>query len=170
MAAQPVRDLQRMLTQISFSHPQIPQVIPDGIFGERTLEAVMVFQRDFHPPVTGVVDLDTWQAITRLYQKSVRDIGTPPALRVMRNGRDTVQGGGQTPPAPIMQAMFDALSAPLKNFKATAVPGASQIQSAENTRELQRVCGLDETGVMDRATWEGLARLYQLFITRENTP
>ena len=39
----PVRSLQTMLRAISFQYPAIPRLIPDGVFGERTLEAVMVF-------------------------------------------------------------------------------------------------------------------------------
>ena len=64
---QPVRRLQEMLHMLSLTYPQLPPLKADGIFGEHTLEAVMIFQRDFHPPVTGVVDRATWQAIRALY-------------------------------------------------------------------------------------------------------
>ena len=67
----PVLSLQTMLREISFQYPSIPRVTPDGVFGERTLEAVMVFQREFFPPVTGMVDNDTWDAIAVVYQLSL---------------------------------------------------------------------------------------------------
>ena len=35
----------------------------------------------------------------------------------------------------------------------------------QNTLWLQNLAQLEETGVMDRATWDMLSRLYELFIT-----
>ena len=63
LTGSPVRDIQHMLNVLSFTHPAIPRLVEDGVFGERTLEAVMIFQRDFGLPVTGVVDYETWLAI-----------------------------------------------------------------------------------------------------------
>ena len=53
LIGQPVRSLQTMLRELSFLYDFLPRLTPDGIFGERTLEAVMLFQREFFPPVTG---------------------------------------------------------------------------------------------------------------------
>ena len=63
LTGSPVRDIQHMLNILSLSHPAIPRLVEDGVFGERTLEAVMVFQRDFALPVTGRVDYETWLAL-----------------------------------------------------------------------------------------------------------
>ena len=41
----PIHSLQVMLREISYCDHNIPCLIPDGIFGEETLEAVMRFQR-----------------------------------------------------------------------------------------------------------------------------
>ena len=71
LIGQPVRSLQTMLRTISFAYPFLPRLTPDGIFGERTLEAVMLFQREFFPPVTGQVNQATWDAIVSLYHQVV---------------------------------------------------------------------------------------------------
>ncbi len=97
LTGQPVWDLQEMLLILSQEYPQIPVVRPSGTFGEGTLEGVMVFQRDFHLPVTGVVDHDTWQAIFRQYRDTLRRIGQPPPLRVMHNAKGTLQEGTDSP-------------------------------------------------------------------------
>ncbi len=162
---QPVRELQEMLQFLSFTDPGMPQIIPDGRFGERTLESVMIFQRDHKMPVTGVVDFDTWRAIREAFRGAFHQSGVPTALRVLCNGKACVQSGETIPPVPIVEAMFDALALYLTNFKAAEAGGLSN--TAENTRELQRVYALEQTGEVDRAAWEGLARLYQLFITRQ---
>ena len=49
LIGQSVRSLQTMLRELSFVYDFLPRLTPDGIFGERTLEAVMLFQRSFSP-------------------------------------------------------------------------------------------------------------------------
>ena len=63
MLANPVSGLQYMLRQLSATYQFLPRLVVDGVFGERTLEAVMRFQREAGLPVTGVVDQATWNAI-----------------------------------------------------------------------------------------------------------
>ena len=43
MVAQPIRSLQYMLNRLSLRYDFLPALVPDGVFGERTLEAVMLF-------------------------------------------------------------------------------------------------------------------------------
>ena len=82
LIGQPVRSLQTMLRTISFAYPFLPRLTPDGIFGERTLEAVMLFQREFFPPVTGQVNQATWDAIVSLYHQVVSRRCPPAAFQV----------------------------------------------------------------------------------------
>ena len=89
MTGQPVRSLQYMLNQLAIHNPKLIRLTVDGIFGERTLEAVMVFQREYHPPVTGVVDLGTWNAIRDAYFKAEQQYGFPPPLNVLPCGTYT---------------------------------------------------------------------------------
>ena len=63
LLSKPVSSLQYMLRQLSKAYRSLPQLAVDGVFGERTLEAVMRFQREAGLPVTGVVDQATWNAI-----------------------------------------------------------------------------------------------------------
>ncbi len=62
-----VRQMQEQLAAISRSYPAIPTIAADGIFGERTREAVQAFQRIFDLPVNGVVDFPTWYKISQIY-------------------------------------------------------------------------------------------------------
>lgn len=62
-----VRQMQEQLAAISRSYPAIPTVSADGIFGERTREAVQTFQRIFDLPANGVVDFPTWYKISQIY-------------------------------------------------------------------------------------------------------
>lgn len=62
-----VRQIQQQLARISQAYPAIPIITADGIFGERTREAVEAFQRIFDLPVSGVVDFPTWYKISQIY-------------------------------------------------------------------------------------------------------
>ena len=116
MTGQPVRSLQYMLNQLAIHNPKLIRLTVDGIFGERTLEAVMVFQREYHPPVTGVVDLGTWNAIRDAYFKAEQQYGFPPPLNVLPCGTYTAVEGQECPPVLIVQAMFVSLSKVMSNF------------------------------------------------------
>lgn len=166
LTGQPVWDLQQMLLTISQEYPQIPPVIPDGRFGERTLEAVMVFQRDFGLPVTGVVDNATWDAITRAYRGTMERIGPPIELRVMPDGWYIIQPGEYQEQVAVIQAMFNSLARVLAGFQAVTGDGVNRGATLENVRYLQTRYGAEPTGIIDRPTWSFLARLYHLFITR----
>ena len=62
----PVRSLQTMLRVISRALPEIPPVIPDGVYGQSTMRAVTALQRYADLPVTGVVDQATWDKIVSI--------------------------------------------------------------------------------------------------------
>ena len=62
-----VMQLQEQLNRISQNYPAIPRIVADGIYGERTKEAVETFQRVFLLPVSGIVDYPTWYEISEIY-------------------------------------------------------------------------------------------------------
>lgn len=166
MTGQPVRSLQYMLNQLAIYDPKLIRLAVDGVFGERTLEAVMVFQREYHDPVTGVVDLDTWEAIRRAYIQVELLYGIPPALNVLPNGGYTADEGAESEPIIIVQAMFVSLAKKITNFKPCELNGCNDGNTHANIREVQELSGLPVTGVLDRATWSFLVQLYQALVTR----
>ncbi len=71
-SGQKVRQLQEQLNLIGEYYNAIPVLTPDGIYGERTAEAVRVFQRLFDLPQTGIVDFPTWYKISDKYVRLSR--------------------------------------------------------------------------------------------------
>ncbi|WP_304944593.1 peptidoglycan-binding protein [Vallitalea guaymasensis] len=55
-----VKELQQMLNIISNNFPTINKLEDDGIFGQKTVEAVKNFQNIVNLPMTGIVDMPTW--------------------------------------------------------------------------------------------------------------
>lgn len=62
-----VRQMQEQLNRIARNYPALPTITADGVFGERTAEAVKTFQKIFSLPQTGEVDYPTWYEISDIY-------------------------------------------------------------------------------------------------------
>lgn len=62
-----VLQLQKQLNAISSGYPLIPKVAVDGVYGEKTKDAVQTFQKIFKLPQTGIVDYTTWYKISEIY-------------------------------------------------------------------------------------------------------
>ena len=75
-SGQKVRQIQEQLNRIARNYPAIPQIAADGIYGQRTAEAVRAFQNIFDLPATGVVDYATWYQISGIYT-AVTQISEP---------------------------------------------------------------------------------------------
>ena len=158
LTGSPVRDVQHMLNVLSFSHPAIPRLVEDGVFGERTLEGVMIFQRDFALPVTGVVDYDTWLALRVQTDLIAQRDGTPIPLQIISPQYTPTASG--TPEWEFVRTILTSLSSILNNFPNTPA------SDSENIRQLQRLAQLPVTGVLDRPTWGILVRLYHALVVR----
>lgn len=164
LLGQPVRGLQYMLRRLAMEYDFLPRLSADGIFGERTLEAVMLFQRELYPPVTGVVDRGTWNAIRDLWYETERRIGPARSLRAFPSEGHKVMPGEEQEILILPQAMLQILSRYLDGIGQAPVTGHHDEVSADNIRWVQRAAGLEQTGVLDRQTWDMLSRLYELFV------
>ncbi len=63
-----VRLLQGYLNGIGAVYGEIPAVVEDGVFGERTAEAVRAFQRLFGIEPSDLAASTTWNAVTQVYR------------------------------------------------------------------------------------------------------
>lgn len=165
LIGQPVRSLQTMLRELSFLYDFLPRLTPDGVFGERTLEAVMLFQREFFPPVTGRVDQATWDAIAALYLQAKARLNGPIPCRGYPNCDFSVQPDQDSIHLYLVQSMFRALARLLDGLESAPVTGYNDPATQHNIRWIQRLDGQTQTGVLDQDSWNTISRLYTLFIT-----
>ena len=64
---QPIRSLQTMLRTIAHADETLLKIVPDGIYGPNTVQAVREFQRQNALPVTGETDNATWNKLVAVY-------------------------------------------------------------------------------------------------------
>lgn len=168
LLSSPIRSLQFMLRQLSHRYPFLPKLVDSGLFDEETLEAVMRFQKELHPPVTGVVDLDTWDAIRTEYLRYLAEESAPSPLRAFPEDGRGIPPNFTDSTLALPQMMFQILSQRIQGIQPGVPDGVHDTPSVENVRWLQERALLPTTGVLDRATWEVLRRLYELMITHSH--
>ena len=169
LIGQPVRSLQTMLRALSFTYGFLPRLTPDGVFGERTLEAVMLFQREFYPPVTGQVDQGTWDAIAALYRLT-RSRLTPVPSRSFPGPDFTVAPGERSVHLHVVQAMFSGLARMLTGIRPSGTSGLHDEATQQNLKWIQRLNRRPETGALDVESWNTLSRLYTMFVPNAQSP
>lgn len=167
MLAKPVSSLQYMLRQLSRTYQSLPQLVVDGVFGERTLEAVMRFQKEAGLPVTGTVDQATWDAIRNCWLRQQAKDSYSRATRIFPSEGIQVHEGETKEYLIVPQTMFNILAKHFEGIIPCDADGCNGPASAENIRWLQKAAGLPETGCLDTSTWGALSHLYEIFVVQD---
>ena len=94
---QPVRSLQTMLRVIAEDDNRMPGVIPDGIYGPATMNAVTAFQRRDGIPVTGIVDQLTWERIVAAYEPALIRVSKAEPIEIIMNPGEVYRRGQANP-------------------------------------------------------------------------
>ena len=166
----PVHDLQVMLRELSYYDKSIPRLVPDGSFGNETLTAVLRFQRGAGLPVTGQVDNTTWDAVVLAYTRVRGDLRMPLRANGFPDRLYTISPGENSVYLLMIQAMFNALMQVLEEVQYSVPDGLHDEGSVFNIRWLQRLSGLEESGIMGKLEWDLLARVYEIFLIRAIDP
>ena len=167
MVARPVSSLQYMLGQLARTYKFLPRLVVDGVFGERTLEAVMRFQREAGLPVTGTVDQATWNAIRDSWLAQQARESYARAARMFPSEGVQVREGETREYLIVPQTMFNILARQFEGITPCQADGSNGPVSADNIRWLQRAAGLPQTGCLDTATWDALSHLYEIFVVQD---
>ena len=167
LLSRPVSSLQYMLRQLSSIYKFLPELAVDGVFGERTLEAVMRFQKEAGLPVTGTVDQATWNAIRDAWMAQQSKTGYSRATRIFPSEGIQVHEGDTKEYLIVPQTMFNILSRQFEGIVLCDADGCNGPATADNIRWLQRAASLPETGCLDTATWDALSHLYEIFVVQD---
>ena len=158
----PVRALQIMLREISRLVPSVPPVIPDGIYGQSTMQAVTALQRYACLPATGIVDRATWDKIVSMYDEACEDRTPPAPLTPAVQPGQCIEPGEENLHMYLVEAMFHALGRIYENVPGVEISGVNDDSCVAAIRWLQKLSDLPETGRMDSRTWRYLTGIYRL--------
>ena len=158
----PVRSLQTMLQVLSAVFPDIPNVNPDGIYGESTTRAVSAYQRRARLPVTGIADNDTWNQLAESYLFHGPRVLPPEPLRIVMQPMQTIAPGEKNLHLYLVQAMMAALAEVYASADPPAVTGVYDAATEKAVLELQALFGLTQDGRIDQRFWAYLTKLYTL--------
>ena len=167
--AQPIRSLQTMLRVIGEDLGYTDNVIPDGIYGPSTMDAVSRFQRDHALPVTGVTDQLTWERITAEYEPARIRVEAAEPLRLILNPGQVLTKDQSHPYLYLIQGMLMAISREFSSVPPPQMSGVLDLATTESLSAFQYLSGLPETGQLDKITWKHLALQYPLAVNRQHS-
>ena len=137
----PVNSAQQMLRRISVTE-EIPVIIPDGVFGSDTEEAVIILQRKGGFEPSGIIDYDTWEYIVLL------DSNEP----ANQSGYESITPYSEDIDY-FTEIMIKRISNVYDNFTFN--------ETQNSIEEVQKILNLPQTGIIDKNTWNGIVKLYE---------
>ena len=159
---QPVRSLQTMLRVLSERDPNHPTVIPDGVYGQTTTNAVSAFQQIHGLPATGVTDQDTWERIVAEYDIALIHVDEAEQLELILNPNEILRRGDDSPYLYVVQSILIVLSEIYASIPRPQSTGILDDQTADSLAFFQELNGLPMTGELDKLTWKHLALHFPL--------
>lgn len=159
---QPIRSLQTMLRVIAENDPSHPTLVPDGIYGPETMQAVSIFQRKHGLNVTGVTDQPTWEAITALYEPALVEQAEAYPLEIVLDPGQVIRKGERHPHVYLVQAILSVLSDAYESIGKPGMTGLLDDATADALASFQALSNQPMTGNLDKNTWKQLALHYPL--------
>lgn len=159
---QPIRSLQTMLQILSKDDPTFPNVIPDGIYGPDTMNAVSAFQRRYGIPVTGIADQETWELIVEKHEPARIRIEKAQPIEVIIDPGEVYRYGDSNPNIYLLQSMLTQLSNDHPSIDAPGHSGVMDETTVASLTAFQRIADLPQTGELDKITWKHLVLQFTL--------
>lgn len=154
-----IYEAQEYLRNISRAFDEISLLTPDGIFGEETEKAVLAFQKKQGLEETGIINYETWTAIVNENERAVFS-----ASEVMLIDKDKLplRRGDKDDAVYHLKTMLLYLGQNYGNFGFITVNDEFDADTEKSVRQWQRVIRTEETGEVDKLTWERLVEWYML--------
>ncbi len=157
-----IYELQGYLRNIARTDSDISLIIPDGIFGEETAQSVRSFQRKFGLDETGAVNFETWTRITEENEAAIFRASPPLPLGQITNEKLPLRLGMKDDVIYHLKTMLLYLGRRHGNFEEVTVGDEFDGETEKSVRQWQRVIRTEETGEVDKLTWNRLVEWYML--------
>lgn len=156
-----VANVQYFINYMSAFYDTVPPLAIDGIYGPSTEDAVRAVQRTFGLPVTGILDLDTWEILYRTYLGFVSTI----PLKYVEGNVVPYPGiplrlGSSSDAVRLLQEYLNYIATVFTELPTIPVTGYFGNQTEEAVLAFQRRAGIEPTGTVAAATWLAITTLY----------
>lgn len=136
----------------------------DGVLGAATVAAIKKVQKRAGLKDDGVVDYATWLAIYAEFLEYEAELSAPLTIMPfpLQSGYK-VENGEISDLVSIIQIMLNAISVDYDEIELREVNGIYGNEIAEDVKAFQIRNNLAPTGIVDKATWNALARAYEKY-------
>lgn len=162
----PIYNLQVFLRTISRRYPDIPPVLPDGVYGNATVKAVEAFQKKFLLPANGITGNETWNGIVEVYKQIERET-SPQNLNIYPEEGLNPDGKSFGVTVVVMQSMINALSEQFTNIPPVSINGVLDEQTMTAIITMQKAFGLNPDGNITPLFWNYLSSVYEAYISTD---
>ena len=164
---QPIRSLQTMLRVIAEDDNRLPTVVPDGIYGLSTMNAVSSFQRLYNLPITGITDQSTWDNVVAVYEPALVRIGKAEPIEIVIEPGGVYRKGDSNAYIYLLQSLLIQLSNDNPSIIRPEHNGVFDTPTSEALAAFQFLAGLPATGELDKITWKYLVKQFGLSASRQ---
>ncbi len=162
---QPIRSVQTMLREVGSVYEEMPNVIPDGIYGTETEASVRWFQQFSNLPVTGVTDKLTWDTLLKEYVRLSEQRQPPRCIRILPDDFAVIFPGEERRELTVIQALLKNLSQELVSISDLEITGIHDGKSVQSVQSVQKILGKEEHGNIDKDFWNDLIDLYETHVS-----
>ncbi len=162
MSDDAVFELQSSLRNIGRLDSDISRVVPDGIFGNETTSSVKSFQKKHGLNETGIVDYESWEMIKNKNAEAVFAASEPIQVVKIKNEELPLTIGTDNALVYTLHLMLNRVSDQYDNFSSLTVKSFFDEDTEREVKRWQRIIAQDESGKVDKATWNSLAEFYLL--------
>ena len=159
---QPVRSLQTMLRVLAEADRSLPTVVPDGVYGPGTSNAVSAIQRREGLPVSGVTDQATWNTIVQNYEPALIQISKAQPIEVVLDPNEILRNGDSGPYIYLLQSVLMQLSRDYAAIHSPTLSGTFDDDTGVSLGSFQQLAGLPVTEELDKITWKYLVHHFSL--------
>lgn len=158
-----IKELQTYLRGISFINSNVPRIVPDGVYGALTSEAVSAFQKNYGLPQTGEADRATWNKIHSAYQDVLAYYGEQEKLAPFPSPGHVIMFGEKGYLIQLLQIMINTIADYYTNIRNVPVSGKFDEPTMCAVIQLQNILGIYPDGQLDKSAWNKIVRLYNIY-------
>ncbi len=164
-----VRTIQYYLNIIAYFNTALNPLPLNGVYGPETTAAVRAFQQYYGLPVTGVVNVATWNLMNRIYSETVEFLpeGYSGELAKLYPGYFLSEGmSGQN--VRDLQTYLALIGRNYESVPEIPVTGYFGTQTRDAVIAFQNAFGIAPSGAVGPVTWSTIAQQYDFLISGDN--